>query len=120
MKRIIAALLLTTFNSLADDITVTASGPYIDVSKVVYTNQTYLGGIDWMGKDDAGKHDIYALRDDDHVIIIEATAVSSNGIENELTSTTRIPTNIIPYTFTLSDITVTVSRSDGRPNDSTK
>ena len=120
MKTIIVALLLVTVTALADDIIVTASGPYMTATKVVTTNETTLGGLNWDALDGGGSDNISAILDGSRVVITEYSTAFTGGIGNETTSKNYIPTNKIPYTFTLSQTTVTVSRADSHPSSETK
>ena len=120
MKTIVAALFLITATALADDIIVAVSGPYMNASKAVTTNETTLGGLNWDAMDGGGSDNISAKLDGSRVVITEYSTAFTDGIGNETTSKNYIPTNKIPYTFTVSQTTVTVSRADSLSGDETR
>ena len=120
MKTTIAAQLLTTTTAMADDITVTVSGPYMKTNKVITTNETSLGGLFWDGLDGGGHDEITARLDGTRVVVAEKSYSFSQGLGNDTISKNFIPTNKIPYTLVLSQTTVTVSRAENTPSNEPK
>ena len=116
MKTIIAAILLMVTAAAADEITVTLSGSVVEGSKVISTNEVTFGRFNWDGIDGGGQHEITAVLDGNRVVVTERTISSSWGFGNDTTSKNFIPTNKIPFTFTLSQTTVTVSRAESTPS----
>ena len=107
---IIAVLLLFATTAPADDIIVTVSGPYMNTNKVITTKETALGGIFDDRFDGCDHYGITALLDGDRVVVTERYYSYTQGLGNDTTSKYFIPTNMLPYTFTLSNTTVTVSQ----------
>ena len=116
MKTIIAAILLMVTAAAADEITVTLSGSVVEGAKVISTNEVTFGRLNWDGIDGGGQHEITAVLDGNRVVVTERTISSSWGFGNDTTSKNFIPTNKIPFTFTLSQTTVTVSRAESTPS----
>ena len=112
MKTFIITLILLTVSAFAGDIVVTLSQTGSNVSKVITTNETSFGRLNWDGIDGGGQHEITAVMENARVVITERTISSSAGIGSDTTSKTFIPTNKIPYTFMLAQTTVTVSRTE--------
>ena len=120
MKYIIATVLLTTTIVMADEIIVTVSGPYMNTSKVITAKETSLGGI-CDDRDNGSDYDgISAILDGSRVVVINKSYNYTGDFGNETTSKNFIPTNMLPYTFTLSHTTVTVSRTESTPNNESK
>ena len=97
--------------TLAGDITVRTIGALNHVVTVT-TNQTHLPGPFWDGFDGGGHYEMTVQMVSGTVVVTEHTWAASKGIGSEIVNTTRIPTNKIPYTFTVSQTTVTVTRAE--------
>jgi hypothetical protein len=105
------AVVCLACTALADDIIVRTTGA-LNHMVTVTTNQTRLPGPFWDGLDGGGHYEMTVQMVSGTVVVAEHTWASSKGIGSEIINTTRIPTNKIPYTFTVSQTTVTVSRAE--------
>jgi len=110
MKSLFTVVLLMASVAMAGDIIVTLSGAAGNASKAISTNEVSFGRLNWDGIDGGGQHEITASLDAHRVEVTERTISSSSGIGNDTISKTFIHTNKLPYTFLLSQATVTVSR----------
>jgi hypothetical protein len=101
---------------IADDIKVKHSGGGLDGTFVVTTNETSCGRLNWdgvpdrTGKMSGGQYEITVQMVNNSVVLKELTLASHKGISSDITAKTTIPTNMIPWTGTVSQTTVAVFR----------
>ncbi len=97
------------FTVLGAGIVVRVAGPGQQSQVVIVTtNQTKLPGPYWGGRDGGGHSEMTFQLATGLVVVTEHTWAASKGISSEIVHTTRIPTNKTPFTFTVSQSTVTV------------
>jgi hypothetical protein len=80
----------------------------------VTTNTTTLPGTYWDAAEGGGHYEMTFQITNGMVVIAHHTSGSYQGIGSEVIHWTRIPTNKIPYTFTVSQHTVTVTHVESK------
>src|ERR1041384_5730689 len=104
MRHLLACLIIASaFAALAGDFAARVTSPNSRTEMVsVTTNTVTLPGPYWDAADGGGHYEMTFQLTNSMVVVAHHTVGSYKGIGSEVIHWTRIPTNKIPYTFTVS------------------
>jgi hypothetical protein len=116
MKHLLTILIVTlAAAALASDIVARVEFPNGRIETLtVSTNTATLPGPYWDAADGGGHYEMTFQITNGMVVVAHHTAGSYRGIGSEEIHWTRIPTNKIPYTFSVLQHTVTVTHAESK------